>query len=115
LIALDAATGAKVWEKDTLIDHDHSYTITGAPRAFNGKVVIGQGGAEYGARGYITAYDTETGSGLALVHGARRSLETVRGRLTPMSKGRAWSRRSGCTGSSAIPARSPITRLKSSS
>jgi quinohemoprotein ethanol dehydrogenase len=62
LIALDAATGAKVWEKDTLIDHDHSYTITGAPRAFNGKVVIGQGGAEYGARGYITAYDTETGN-----------------------------------------------------
>ena len=62
LIALDAATGAKVWEKDTLIDHDHSYTITGAPRAFNGKVMIGQGGAEYGARGYVTAYDTETGN-----------------------------------------------------
>ena len=35
LFALDAATGAKVWEKDTLIDHEHSYTITGAPRAFN--------------------------------------------------------------------------------
>jgi quinohemoprotein ethanol dehydrogenase len=62
LIALDAATGAKVWEKDTLIDHDHSYTITGAPRAINGKVLIGQGGAEYGARGYITAYDAETGN-----------------------------------------------------
>jgi quinohemoprotein ethanol dehydrogenase len=62
LIALDAATGQKVWEKDTLIDHDHSYTITGAPRAFNGKVLIGQGGAEYGARGYVTAYDTETGN-----------------------------------------------------
>ena len=62
LIALDAATGQKVWEKDTLIDHDHSYTITGAPRAFNGKVVVGQGGAEYGARGYVTAYDTETGN-----------------------------------------------------
>jgi quinohemoprotein ethanol dehydrogenase len=64
LIALDAATGQKVWEKDTLIDHDHSYTITGAPRAFNGKVLIGQGGAEYGTRGYITAYDTETGNQL---------------------------------------------------
>jgi len=62
LIALDAATGAKVWEKDTLIDHDHSYTITGAPRAFNGKVIIGQAGAEYGTRGYVTAYDTETGN-----------------------------------------------------
>ena len=62
LIALDAATGAKVWEQDTLIDHDHSYTITGAPRAINGKVLIGQGGAEYGARGYITAYEAETGN-----------------------------------------------------
>ncbi|KPF93128.1 alcohol dehydrogenase [Rhodopseudomonas sp. AAP120] len=62
LIALDAATGAKVWEKDTLIDHEHSYTITGAPRVFNGKVVIGNGGAEYGARGYVTAYDAESGN-----------------------------------------------------
>ena len=62
LIALDAVTGAKVWEKDTLIDKEHSYTITGAPRAYNGKVIIGNGGAEYGARGYVTAYDTETGN-----------------------------------------------------
>src|ERR1700760_2085770 len=64
LIALDAANGQKVWEKDTLIDHDHSYTITGAPRVYNGKVLIGQGGAEYGARGYITAYDADTGNQL---------------------------------------------------
>src|SRR5437660_3281960 len=62
LIALDAASGQKVWEKDTLIDKEHSYTITGAPRVFNGKVLIGQGGAEYGARGYVTAYDAETGN-----------------------------------------------------
>ncbi|MBR0765447.1 PQQ-dependent dehydrogenase, methanol/ethanol family [Bradyrhizobium sp. vgs-9] len=61
LIALDATTGAKLWETDTLIDHEHSYTITGAPRVFNGKVVIGQSGAEYGVRGYVTAYDSETG------------------------------------------------------
>ncbi|MCD9110797.1 PQQ-dependent dehydrogenase, methanol/ethanol family [Bradyrhizobium japonicum] len=61
LIALDATTGAKLWETDTLIDHAHSYTITGAPRVFNGKVVIGQSGAEYGVRGYVTAYDSETG------------------------------------------------------
>jgi len=61
LIALDAATGQKVWEKDTVVDHKMSYTITGAPRVFNGKVVIGNGGAEYGVRGYVTAYDAETG------------------------------------------------------
>ena len=62
LIALDAVTGKKVWEKDTINDHKYSYTITGAPRVFNGKVVIGNGGAEYGARGYVTAYDAETGN-----------------------------------------------------
>ena len=61
LIAIDAVTGQKVWEKDTVIDHAHSYTITGAPRVVNGKVLIGNGGAEYGARGYLTAYDAETG------------------------------------------------------
>jgi quinohemoprotein ethanol dehydrogenase len=62
LIALDAVTGKVAWEKDTLIDKEHSYTITGAPRVFNGKVVIGNGGAEYDARGYVTAYDAETGN-----------------------------------------------------
>lgn len=61
LIALDAATGQSVWEKDTIVDRSKSYTITGAPRVFKGKVVIGNGGAEYGVRGYITAYDAATG------------------------------------------------------
>ena len=61
LIALDAATGKPVWEKDTIDGHKGSYTITGAPRVFKGKVIIGNGGAEYGVRGYITAYDAETG------------------------------------------------------
>jgi quinohemoprotein ethanol dehydrogenase len=62
LIALDAATGQPVWEKDTIVDRRYSYTITGAPRVFKGKVIIGNGGAEYGVRGYITAYDAETGA-----------------------------------------------------
>jgi len=61
LIALDAATGSLVWEVDTIIDHDRFYTITGAPRAAGGKVFIGNGGAEFGVRGYVTAYDAETG------------------------------------------------------
>jgi len=61
LVAIDAATGKKVWEKDTIIDHSHSYTVTGAPRVVKGKVLIGNGGAEYGVRGYLTAYDAETG------------------------------------------------------
>jgi quinohemoprotein ethanol dehydrogenase len=61
LIALDAATGARQWEQDTIIDHSRSYTVTGAPRVFKGKVMIGNGGAEFGVRGYITAYDAKTG------------------------------------------------------
>ncbi len=61
LVALDAATGAVAWEKDTIIDRGRSYTITGAPRVFKGNVIIGNGGAEYGVRGYITAYDAQTG------------------------------------------------------
>lgn len=60
LIALDAATGKKVWEVLT-IDKSKPYTITGAPRIVKGKVLIGNGGAEYGVRGYLTAYDAETG------------------------------------------------------
>ncbi len=61
LIALDAASGKVAWEKNTLIDPDKPYTITGAPRVFKGKVIIGNGGAEYGVRGYITAYDALSG------------------------------------------------------
>jgi len=61
LHALDAATGEPVWRIDTIENRDMSYTITGAPRIINGKVIIGNGGAEFGVRGYITAYDTATG------------------------------------------------------
>ena len=61
LVALDAVTGKVAWIQDTIIDRTRSYTITGAPRVYKGKVIIGNGGAEYGVRGYVTAYDAETG------------------------------------------------------
>ena len=60
LIALDAKTGAEVWSVVT-VDQSKPYTITGAPRVVKGKVLIGNGGAEYGVRGYLSAYDAETG------------------------------------------------------
>ncbi len=60
LIALDAGTGEVVWDTNTILP-DRPYTITGAPRIINDKVIIGNGGAEYGVRGYITAYDAATG------------------------------------------------------
>ena len=61
LFALNAETGEKVWEVNTINDSERFYTITGAPRAAKGKVFIGNGGAEFGVRGYVTAYDSETG------------------------------------------------------
>jgi alcohol dehydrogenase (cytochrome c)/quinohemoprotein ethanol dehydrogenase len=60
LVALDAATGKPVWERLT-IDRRWRYTITGAPRIVKGKVIIGNGGAEFGVRGYVSAYDAQTG------------------------------------------------------
>jgi glucose dehydrogenase len=60
LIALDAKSGALRWSTQTL-DTSKPYTITGAPRAAKGKVFIGNGGAEYGVRGYVSAYDANTG------------------------------------------------------
>jgi quinohemoprotein ethanol dehydrogenase len=61
LIALEAKNGKPVWSVDTIIDRKKSYTVTGAPRIVKGKVLIGNGGAEFGVRGYVTAYDAETG------------------------------------------------------
>jgi quinohemoprotein ethanol dehydrogenase len=61
LIALDRATGQEVWSTMT-VDPDQRYTITGAPRVVDGKVIIGNGGGELGVRGYVTAYDAETGA-----------------------------------------------------
>lgn len=61
LIALDAQTGREVWSVNT-IDRNRPYTITGAPRVVKGKVLIGNGGAEFGVRGYVSAYDADTGA-----------------------------------------------------
>ena len=61
LIALDAKSGKLVWSTVT-VDQSKPYTITGAPRIAKGRVLIGNGGAEYGVRGYISAYDAATGA-----------------------------------------------------
>jgi alcohol dehydrogenase (cytochrome c)/quinohemoprotein ethanol dehydrogenase len=60
LVALDAKTGRPAWSVQTF-DKTQPYTITGAPRVIKGRVIIGNGGAEFGVRGYVTAYDAETG------------------------------------------------------
>ncbi len=61
LVGLDAKTGEKIWETMT-IDPRRAYYITGAPKVFKGKVIIGNGGTEQeAARGYVTAYNADTG------------------------------------------------------
>jgi quinohemoprotein ethanol dehydrogenase len=60
LIALDSRTGKEVWSVVT-VDQSKPYTITAAPRVVKGKVLIGNGGGEYGVRGYLSAYDAADG------------------------------------------------------
>ena len=61
LAAIDSATGRTVWDVQTT-PVDEPYTITGAPRVVAGMVVIGNGGAELGVRGFVSAYDAKTGA-----------------------------------------------------
>ena len=63
LFALDAKTGHLVWTVETTAPGSLQ-TVTGAPRAFNGHVIIGNAGADFGARGYVTAYDQASGKQL---------------------------------------------------
>jgi len=60
LIALDAKSGNPVWDVVT-VDQSKPYAITGAPRIVKGMVLIGNAGSEFGVRGYISAYDAESG------------------------------------------------------
>jgi quinohemoprotein ethanol dehydrogenase len=60
LVALDAETGKEVWSAQTT-DPNSDMTITGAVRIVKGKVIVGTAGAEFGVRGFFSAYDAETG------------------------------------------------------
>ncbi len=61
LIAVDASDGTELWSRMT-VDPELPLFITGAPRVFKDKVIVGNGGTEFGSiRGYVTAYDAATG------------------------------------------------------
>lgn len=62
LYALNQQTGAIEWQVDTITDRERGYTITGAPEVAGDLVVIGNAGAEYDTRGYVTAYNVADGS-----------------------------------------------------
>ncbi|GAB7562145.1 methanol/ethanol family PQQ-dependent dehydrogenase [Methylobacillus methanolivorans] len=61
LVALDAKTGAKVWDT-TVVDVKQGATTTNAPHVFKDKVITGCSGGEYGVRCYLTAYNIKDGS-----------------------------------------------------
>ncbi|MGX7894633.1 PQQ-dependent dehydrogenase, methanol/ethanol family [Tsuneonella sp. HG222] len=62
LIALDRRTGQPLWTTRTFPEQTrYAYSITGAPRVFGDKVVVGQSGGDLGVRGFVSAYDVETG------------------------------------------------------
>src|SRR5450631_3961466 len=65
LHALDAATGAKLWDVDTIVDHTQPYSSTDSPQIAGAAVLIGNSGSDMGhggVRGYVSAYDLDTGA-----------------------------------------------------
>ena len=60
LIAIDAKSGKALW-KTAVASTKEGYSITHAPLVVKDKVIVGVGGGEYGIRGFIAAYDVNTG------------------------------------------------------
>src|SRR5262249_47362775 len=63
LVALDAKTGKEVWAK-SVADNKAAYYVTLAPLVADGKIMIGASGGEFGVRGFVAAFDPETGKEL---------------------------------------------------
>jgi alcohol dehydrogenase (cytochrome c) len=63
LLALDAKTGHLLWDS-VVADYKVGYSLTAAPLALNGKVIVGVSGGEYGIRGFLDAYDAKSGERL---------------------------------------------------
>jgi quinohemoprotein ethanol dehydrogenase len=98
LFALDAKTGNLLWSVETTRP-DSMQTVTGAPRTFRGKVIIGNAGADFGARGYVTAYDAATGHRLWRFYTAPGSPRQNRGDPAMERAAATWTGRYWQTGS----------------
>lgn len=90
LFAIDARTGSVVWSAETT-DPRQGQTITGAPRIIGNKVIIGQGGADFGMRGYVTAYDQATGAQAWRFHVVPASPEANKGNAAMEAAAKTWN------------------------
>ncbi len=90
LFALDAKTGQMLWSVETT-DPKGGQTVTGAPRVFNDKVIIGQGGADFGMRGYVSAYDQATGKQVWRFYVVPASPEENKGDPAMEAAAKTWS------------------------
>ncbi|MDE2303671.1 MAG: PQQ-dependent dehydrogenase, methanol/ethanol family [Sphingomonadales bacterium] len=90
LFALDARTGRQIWAVDTT-DRNRDQIVTGVPRLFYGMVVIGQGGADSGARGFVTAYDQASGRQVWRFHVVPGSPEQNRGDPAMAAAAKTWA------------------------
>ena len=102
LLALDAKTGQLRWSVET-VERDDKRTSTGAPRTFNGKVIIGHGGGDLGTRGYVTAYDQATGRQAWRFYVAPGSPEENKGDPAMERAAETWSGEYWKTGSGGAP------------
>ena len=60
LVAIDATTGGELWNVE-VADMEAAYALTLAPLAVKDKVIVGTSGGDYGIRGFIAAFDADTG------------------------------------------------------
>ncbi len=89
LDALDAKTGKLIWSADSIPDGMWNNS-TGAPRTMNGKVIIGNAGADFGCRGFVTAFDAETGKLLWRFFTAPGSPEQNKGDPVMEAAAKTW-------------------------
>jgi quinohemoprotein ethanol dehydrogenase len=91
LIALDARTGKEIWTAESIPEGALNIS-TGAPRVMNGKVIIGNGGADFGARGFVTAFDAETGKQLWRFYTVPGTPEQNKGHPELEEAAKSWSK-----------------------
>ena len=99
VVALDAATGAELWDVE-LADRHLAYSFTLAPLVVEDKVIIGSAGGDRGVRGFVVALDAATGEEVWRFHTipGRASRGTRRGRSVRRIRRRTATPRRGCTG-----------------